>query len=190
MDGVEGGVLDIEAQLRCKSDGAHHAQRVVAEGDVGVERCAYDAVVQVLDAAKGVNQIAIGVVVQRYCHGVDGEVAAILVVLQGAVFHNGFPAVKPVALPSGPHKLYLPVDVVVVIDKGGGAEVFEYRHFDAGIDGAGGSTCQVDAVPHAYDVDVGAVALQEVVAHHPPHGIGLHAHGIGSVPHNLVYRVI
>ena len=39
-DSSEGVGVDEEAELRGEAYGTHHTQRVVAEGDVGIERCA------------------------------------------------------------------------------------------------------------------------------------------------------
>ena len=57
LDGVEGGVLYAESQLCGKADGTHHAQRVVAEGYVGVERGADDALVEVVNAVERVEEL-------------------------------------------------------------------------------------------------------------------------------------
>ena len=39
-DSSEGVGVDEEAELRGEAYGTHHAQRVIAEGDIGVKRCA------------------------------------------------------------------------------------------------------------------------------------------------------
>src|SRR5690554_7117049 len=58
-------------------------------------------------------------------HGVDGEVATVLIVLETAVFYNGLTTVALVGFLSGAHKFVLDVSVF----KHGGAKGFENRHF-------------------------------------------------------------
>ena len=76
--------------------------------------------------------------------------------------------------------------MVGCVAEGGGAEGLEHRHLgtaDSGGDGLG----QLDAyvhlatfvVPYADHIDIGAGALQEIVAHHATHGIGVDAHAVG-----------
>ena len=55
-----------------------------------VEGCAEDAVVEVSNTAEGIHECAVATLVEADGKGVDGEVAPILVVLQGAVFNDGF----------------------------------------------------------------------------------------------------
>ncbi len=56
--GFERGRIDVEIELRGEADGAHHAQRVVGEGYVGVERRADCALAQVVESAETVNEHA------------------------------------------------------------------------------------------------------------------------------------
>ena len=190
LDGVEGFGEDVELELGGETDGAHHTEGVVAEGDVGVEGGAYEALVEVADAAEGVEELPEGVVVERYGHGVDGEVAPVLVVLEGAVLHNGFAAFTAVAFASSADKFDLPEGVALAVVERGGAVVFEYNHLDIGVDGLGSGLCQVDAVAQTDDVDVGAGALEEVVAYHSAHGKGLNAHGVGGLAYDAVDGVV
>ena len=81
LQGIEGFFLDEEIQLGGKTDASKHAQGIVAERDVGVERGANDAVLQVVESVKGVYQFAKAPLVETNGHRVDGEVAAVLVVL-------------------------------------------------------------------------------------------------------------
>ena len=47
-EGVEGFVVDEEIELCRKTHAAQHAQWVVGESDVGVERCADEAILQII----------------------------------------------------------------------------------------------------------------------------------------------
>ena len=55
-NGIECLGEDVEIELGGKPHGAHHAQRVVAECDVGVERGADDSVVEVVDTTEWVDE--------------------------------------------------------------------------------------------------------------------------------------
>ena len=90
--------LNLEVQLSGETDAPHHAQRVVAEGDVGVERRGDDAVLKVEQPVEEVNQFAVAVVVEADCERIDSEVAAMQVVVERPVFHDRLPAVPLVAL--------------------------------------------------------------------------------------------
>ena len=57
--GFECLLLDVEAELRCEPHAAHHAQRVVGKGDVGIARRTYDAVLEVVHALERVDQLAV-----------------------------------------------------------------------------------------------------------------------------------
>ena len=102
----EGLVLNLEVQLGGEAYAAHHAQGVVAEGDVGVKGRGDDAVLKVGKAVKRVDQLAEAVMVQADGHRVDGEVAPVLVVLQRAVLHDGLARVMAVALTAGADELH------------------------------------------------------------------------------------
>ena len=107
LKGSEGLILYLEIELGGKADAAHHAQRIVAEGDVGVEGCGDDAVLEVGETVEGVDEFAKAAVVEADGHGVDGEVATVLVVLEGAVLDDRFARVVAVALAAGTDELYL-----------------------------------------------------------------------------------
>ena len=64
--GLEGVVGYAEAELAGEADGAHHAQGVVAEGDVGVEGSAQDAGLEVGDTIEGVHQLSVAVAIEAH----------------------------------------------------------------------------------------------------------------------------
>ena len=126
-DGLESVVGDTEPQLRGEADGSHHTQRVVAEGNVGVEGRAKDAFVEVAYASEGVNQLAVAVGIEADSQGVDREVAPPLVVLEGAVFDHRLATVVTITFLPGTNELQLHVAVA----ERGGAEGLEDRDFGA-----------------------------------------------------------
>jgi len=107
--GLKGFRLDVELQLGGKAHGAHHAQGVVGEGDVGVEGRADKAPADVVESAVEVDEIAEGSLVDAEGHGVDGEVAACDVFLKGATLDNGVAALAAVALAACAYEFQLEV---------------------------------------------------------------------------------
>ena len=164
-----------------KPHGTHHPQRVVAEGDVGVERRADDATLQVTDAVKRVEQFTIALLVQADCHRVDGEVAAFLVVIEGAVFHDGIAALAVIGLAAGAHKLQLPLARLDL----GGAVGAEHCQMGALADASGNGFGDLDAATHGDEVHVVAGAFQEDIPHISAHDVALAVQLVGDFAHQL-----
>ena len=108
---LEGLRLNGEVELCGEPHAAQHAEGVVGECDVGVQRCGYYSVLKVVDSIERVYQLAKPACIEAYCHGVDGEVTAVLVIGKCPLLHNGLARVVAVALPSGTDKLHLHVPV-------------------------------------------------------------------------------
>ena len=85
---LKGFVGNGEVELGGEAHAAHHAERVIAEGDVGVQRRHNQFVLQVLESTERVGQFAEASTVETNRKGVDGEIAPLLVVLQSAVLAN------------------------------------------------------------------------------------------------------
>ena len=159
---VDGLGHDGEAQLRGETDGTEHPERVVAIGGVGVERRADETCIEVADAAERIDQAPVVFPLQAESHGVDGEVAALLVFFQRAVFHDGLARRGAVRLAACSHELHFHAVAV----QHGGAEILEHGDFDA--ESVGYGLGQGDAAALHYDVDVVAGPLQEEIAHVAP----------------------
>ncbi len=104
-DGAERLRVNIETELRCETDSAHHAQRVVAERYVGVEGSADDAPVEVAESVIAVDEFTESVGIDAYRHCVDGEIASRQVVVEGTVFDNRVARVVAVRLTACAYKL-------------------------------------------------------------------------------------
>ena len=170
-DGVERVGVDIEMQLRGEADGPHHAQGVVGIGDVGVERGADGQVFEIAHPVEGVEKSPEVVLVEADGHGVDGEIAAVLVVFEGAVFHEGLAAVTVVRLATGAHKLNLNA-FVTDHRRAEGAIVFRLlvaRQVGSHLLGQG------DAAPDGHDVDVVRFPPEQDIAHIAANHITPHA---------------
>ena len=105
-DGIEGVGMEREAELGGEADCPHHTQGVVGERDVGVERRADNHVLHVLYAVEGVEQGAVAVAIEADSKGVDGEVAAVLVILKRTVLNYWFARVMRVAFLTCAHELH------------------------------------------------------------------------------------
>ena len=177
MQRLPGLRLDLEIQLRSKADAAHHAQRIVGERHVRIQRSGYQPVLHIPDAVERIHQLAEALAVQADGHRVDGEVAPLLVVLQRAVFHDGFARVVAVALLAGTHELHLlaaPMDLR-------GTEVAEHTHVRSTTHAPGHGLGHGYATPDDHHVDVLRWAFQEKVTHVAADDIGVDAHLVRHV---------
>ncbi len=86
--------------MRGKADGAHHAEGIVTECDVGIERGAYNPVSQVVDTSEPVDQCPEVFGVYGDCHGIDSEVASRNIIVECAFLHYGIARVGAVAFTS------------------------------------------------------------------------------------------
>ena len=107
FEGLERLGLNLEIQLGGKADAAHHAQRIVRKSDIRLKGCGYDSVFQISKSVERVYQFAKAVAIQTDGHGIDSEVAAVLVVFQRAVLHDRLAGVVAVAFLAGTNKLNL-----------------------------------------------------------------------------------
>ena len=90
--------INFKIKLCSKTNGPHHTQRVVGKRNVGVERRTDNAPLQIVESAERIDKLTEIRLVHAHCHGIDGEVAAFLVILQRAVLHNRLTAVMAVRL--------------------------------------------------------------------------------------------
>ena len=165
---------DSESQLRsgelCReTDGAKHTQRIVGIGGVRIQGSADNACCKVFDAAERIHQLAERILIQREGHGVDGEVAAELVVAQGAVFHYGLAGLAAVGLLAGAYEFHF----VAAVAQHRSAEITEIRNLAAG--GFSYCGCEVDAAAFDHYVDVTAGPTKEAVAHITAYGESFYA---------------
>ncbi len=169
-------------QLCGETDGAHHPQGVVAEGDVGVERSADYSLAQVGHAVVAVDERAETRGIHAHGHGVDGEVAAGEIVVEGAVLHNGVTAFAVIALAARSHEFQFQRAAVQL----GGAVVAVHRQVGAR-QSFGYSLGKLYAAAHGNEVDILGMALQEDVAHVAAHHIAFAAYGVGGGAYHVEY---
>ena len=186
LDGLESLVIDIEVQLCGKAYGTHHPQRVVAEGDVGVERSADDAAFHVADAIKRIQQLTVSLLVQADGHGIDSKVATLLVVVKGAVLDDGVAALAVVGLAASAYELQFPLprlDLRCAI----GAE---HRQMSAATKATGHCLCHLDAAANRHKVHVVAGPLQKDVPDISTHDIAFTVQFIGHIAHQFHDRQV
>ncbi len=180
--GMEDAIGHAERELCGKARGPNHAEWVVLERLVRIERRVDGTALQVAAAVEGVDQIAEAIGHERNRHRVDGKVAPVLVVLQCAVLNDGLAGVGPIALFAGGHELQDQrvggLRIGRPLRRGNadrsGAEVgidvrrpaahrlsHGFRQFDAG------------ARSHRHEVEVGRLAFQQHVADEAADGIRL-----------------
>jgi len=116
---IEGLILNPEIETGGETDAAEHTERVVAEGDVRVERRADDAVIEVVYSSEGIHEFSEAALVETDSHGIDGEVTAVLVVFQCAVLHYRIARFAVVAFLSRSHEFHFDGSFFHFIDRKG-----------------------------------------------------------------------
>ena len=174
---LESLVVYLELQLRGKAHGPHHAEGVVAERDVGVERRTDEAVAQVPHALERVDQLAATGRVQANGHGVDGEIATVLVVLEGAVLHHRLARVVAVAFLARTDEL----DFLMAVLHLRRTEVAEHRKVGTAAKPGGKRLGHAYAAADNHDVNVVGRALQKQVAYVTAHQVALQPQRVGSL---------
>ena len=178
---LKGVVVDVEAQLGGKAHTAHHAQRVIAECDVGIEWRSNDAIFQVVDAIEGVHEFAETIFIQTDGHRVNGEVTAVLVVFQRTILHDRLSRVVAVALLASTDKLHLESPRFHLRC----AEILEHTQMCLTAEFLLQQLCHFNAASHNHHIDVLRRTLEEDVAHVATHHIALHAEFVGAAANQV-----
>ena len=178
---LESLILYLEVQLGGKADAAHHPQGIVAESYAWLQRRSDDAVLEVSQPIKRINEFAESAMVQADSHRIDREVATVLIVLQRAVLHDGLSGVVTITLLAGSNELHLILLAFLPELHLGRAEVPK----DAQMGLAPHHTLQflgqTDAAAHDHHVDIIGGALEEDVPHIAPYDVALKAQAISRL---------
>ena len=153
-------------ELGGEAHGPEHPQGIVRVGRIRIKRGADYALGKVAYAAERVYQRTEVLLLQGEGHSVDSEVAAHLVVLEGAVLHYGLARLPAVRFPARPHELYL----VAAVAQHGGAEVLEIRDILSRL--LPYRTGEVDSAAFHDYIDVAAGPAEKAVPHIAAYHIG------------------
>ena len=175
--------IDVKIQLCGEPDGTHHPQRVIAEGDVRIQRSADNAALHVANAVKGVKQLAIALLVQADGHGVNGEIAAFLVIVQSAIFHNGIAALAVIGLSPCPDKFQFPL-AGLDLGRAVGAENSQVGTLAQTVSH---SPSHLDAAAHCHKIHIVAGPFKENVPDISTNDIALAVQLIGDTSHQFHY---
>ena len=175
FQGLEGFILNEEIELCGKAHAPHHTQRVVRKGNVRGERRTDNAVPKVVDTAERVDELAEAFSVQADGQRIDGEVAAILVVLQRTVLHDRLPAVVAVPLRPCPDELHLRVLILHLcrtkITEDGLMCLLPQNGLQL--------ACHLNTASHDHHVNIIRRTFQEQVAHITAYHIAFKAQFVG-----------
>ena len=181
---LEGLVVDRKAQLGSESNGAHHAQRVVREGDVGVARSANQTILHILHPVEGIDQLTEALLGERPGQRIDREVATTLIILKRTGLNERFARVVGVALTASTDKLHLhPIAGAQhgrtkgLIDRNLGAQLTPQR------------LGQRNTATHDHHIDIGRGATEVVIAHITAYDIGIHALLLGDADDMTKYGI-
>ncbi len=181
--GCESHRVDVEIELGGETDTAQHAQRVVGESDVRVERRADNTALDVAEAVVAVDYLAEVIFIDRNRHGIDGEIAPREIIVKCAVFNDGITRITVIRLPACTYKLefYLaPVHLRRTV-----VAVYGQRGLRA--ERLGHRPGKVDTRPHRNEVDILGVTAYNEVAYITAHDIALTPHGVGHIPYCMEY---
>ena len=163
-------IFYLEIELGSKTYTSHHTERVVRKGDIRIERSGNDAILQVIDTIKRIDEFAKTVLVQADRHSIDGEVATVLVILQGSILYNRLARITVVTLLSCSHELYFCILILNLC----GSEISEHRKMCLLAQLLLEGRSHLNSAPHHHDIDVIGRALQEEVAHISTYYIAFH----------------
>ena len=163
-----------------KSYGAHHAQRVVTECNIGVERSAYNSFLQVVHAVEGVYQFPPVFPVQANGQRVDCKVAAVLIVLQRAVLDDRFAGVVAIRLFAGAYKFYFDALSPMMIFHLCRAKIAKCREVCPFSQPGGEGFGKFYAAAQSHDVYIFGGAVQKNVAHIPADNEARAVHLVGN----------
>lgn len=178
-----GLILYLEVELCGKAHTTHHAKGIVAERDVGVERSGNNAILQVGHAIERVYQLSETLLVQAYCHSIDGKVATVLVVLQRSVLHMGFATVMAIALLAGSHKLHFERSAFHLSC----TEIAEHRQMCLAPQHCLKARGHLNAATHHHHIDIVGRPLQKEVAHISAYHIAGQMQRIGCLRYLVKY---
>ena len=174
-------VLDLEVQLGGKPYAAHHPQGIIRERDAGFQWSGDDAVLQIRQTVKGVDQFTEPVLVQTDSHRIDGEVATVLVILQRTVLNDGLTRVVTITLLTGTHELHLVLHTFLKEFHLRRSEVAEHAQMGFLAHYPLQFLSHRDTTAHHHHVDIVGGALQEDVTHIAAHHIAGHTQLVGGL---------
>ena len=99
-------LLNIKAQLRGETHTTKHTQRIIREGDIRIQRCTNQSIFQVVYTIKRVHQFTETIVIQADGQGIDGEIAAALIIFQSTIFHHRLARVVAIAFLTCTYELH------------------------------------------------------------------------------------
>ena len=184
-DSVESVGVDEEAQLGGETYATHHAERVVTEGDIRVERCTDNHVADILHASERVHQFSETLLVQTDGQSIDGEVTTVLIILQGAGLDNGFAGILPIRLFPGTDELHLHIAPFHL----GGTEVLEDSQ-SAALPSLVESLRHLDAATDHHHVNIVRGTLQEDITDKSAYHITLHTLLVRNLGNQLEYFIV
>src|SRR5690606_38680288 len=121
------------------------------------------------DTVERIHQGAIVAGIQRYGHGVDGEVTPLLIVFQSTIFHHWLSRIRAIGFLSRADKL----EIHVIVHNLRGTKIPEDADLDTRTEFRRHRLRQFDATPDTNKVNVLGWPLQQCVAHIAPDDVRL-----------------
>ena len=180
-----------------ESHATHHAQRVVAERNIGIERRGHDAIFQIVEPSERIDELSQVAGVETDGKGVDGEIAAALIVVERAVFYNRLARIVGIALFACPHKfdfLFLPLHLAVIrlhlvpplhLCR---AEIAEHTAVCSLTECFGIGLCGFNARADHHHVDVFRRTFEDIIANVAAHDVAFEAESVDGVSEQTKVR--
>ena len=73
--------LYLKIKLGSKTDATHHTKRIVGKSNIRIQWCSNDAIFHIIYTIKRIYQFAKSFFIQTNCHGIDGKITPILIIL-------------------------------------------------------------------------------------------------------------
>ena len=156
-----GFVLYLKVELSGEAHTTHHAQRIIAEGNIWIKWCCHNSVFQVIDSIKGINQFTKALAVETHSQRIDGKVTTVLIVLECSILHNGLARIVIITLFTCTDKLDLYITILHLCS----AKVAEYRQMSLPAQFLFKSRSHLYAASHHHNVNIIGRPFQEKVSH-------------------------
>ena len=180
----------LKVKLCGKAYASHHAQRVVAKGNTRLQRCGNYTILKVSQPVKRIHQLTESCFVQTYCHGVDGKVTTILIVLQCTILYYRFARVVTVALFPGSNKLHFVFHAFLAEFYLCSTEVLKHRQVSL----LSHQTFQffgyLNSATYNYNIYVVRWAFQEYIPNVSPYNIALQPQTVCGLTYLVKYFLI
>ena len=171
---IIGLILYLKIELSSKTHTAHHAEWIIREGNIRIKRSGYNTILHIVNTIERIYEFTKSVFVQTDSHGIDGEIAPVLIIFQGTVFHNRLSGIMVITLLTGTDKLHFHIIILHLSC----SEISEHRKMRLLSKYFFQSRSHLDTAAHNNDINIIGRSLQEKITHISTNYITFHSQRI------------